>query len=485
MPITLTDALILNLDPGGVIHGGLRIDGDGIVAIGPTVAAQPGDEVVDCRGAVVMPGLVNGHTHLYSALATGMPPPQRAPKTFHEVLELVWWRLDRALDAESIEMSATIGALDALHCGTTTLIDHHASPDCIAGSLDLIEQGIAAVGLRGVLCYETTDRNGEAGAAAGLDENRRYLEKRRKVKKSKSQNVEESNRQDAASPAGAGGSGSGPAVEPENLFAGMVGAHAPFTLSDDSLRACADLAAEFETGVHIHVAEDPCDDHICRRQYGAPLIDRLQRCGILARPGGAAERSREVGARSILAHGTHLSPDDAAGLSSQVAAIAHNPRSNMNNRVGYTPVGRMTNVLLGTDGIGSDMFTEARFAWFKACDAASQGAGQNSLGPADIVAMLAHSARVASSRLGRTLGRLEVGAAADLVITDYRPATSLNGDNAAGHMIFALGPQHVRHVLVTGHWALRDGVAGKIDEDEVRRRVVAQASALWSRMANL
>src|SRR5207248_1813393 len=135
------------------------------------------DEIIDCGGAVVLPGMVNGHTHLYSALAVGMPPPQQSPKNFLEILQLVWWRLDRALDAESIEASAQIGALSALHCGTTTLIDHHASPNCIGDSLDLIERGLASVGLCGVLCYEVTDRNGKFGREAGLEENRRYIAK--------------------------------------------------------------------------------------------------------------------------------------------------------------------------------------------------------------------------------------------------------------------------------------------------------------------
>jgi cytosine/adenosine deaminase-related metal-dependent hydrolase len=489
----------MNLDPPGITRGGLRSEGDTIVGVGPDVVPHADDEIVDCRGAVVLPGLVNGHTHLYSTLATGMPQPLRAPTSFEEILERVWWRLDRALDVESIEISGTIGALDALHCGTTTLIDHHASPNCIAGSLDLIERGVAAVGLGAVLCYETSDRNGQAGTAAGLEENRRYLEKRRNVETSKRQNVETSKRQnvetskrqgvktsesqDAKTSQRAGAAFGGRVADGEQRFGALVGAHAAFTLADDSLRACADLAAEFQTGVHIHVAEDPCDDRICRERYGAPLVDRLRKFGMLDAAGGAGDTSSQVGARSILAHGTHLSPEEATLLGAQVGAVAHNPRSNMNNRVGYAPVVHMANVLLGTDGIGSDMFTEARFAWFKACDAAARATGRSPLGPADVVAMLAHSARVASILLCRTLGRLVPGAAADVVITDYRPATALDSANAVGHFIFALGPQHVRHVLAAGRWALRDHVAVQIDEPEARRRAVPLARALWSRMS--
>ena len=163
------DALLVQLDPPRVEAGNLRVADGRIVGVGADVAAEPGDEIVDCGGAVLMPGLVNGHTHLYSALAAGMPAPPRPPRNFHEILQFIWWRLDRAHTLESVEVSGQIGALAALRCGTTTLIDHHASPNAIDGSLSALENGIAAVGCRGVLCYEVTDRNrpDEAPARAG------------------------------------------------------------------------------------------------------------------------------------------------------------------------------------------------------------------------------------------------------------------------------------------------------------------------------
>ena len=369
MAVTLTNARLLDLDPLRVTEGALRISGEFIEAAGSDIEPRAGDEVMDCRGAVVLPGLVNGHTHLYSALAVGMPAPPQTPKCFHEILKFVWWRLDRALDGESIEVSGTIGALDALHCGTTTLIDHHASPSHIAGSLDDLERGIDAVGLRAVLCYEATDRNGKRDGVAGVEENRRYLARC--------------------------------AARKDGRFAGLVGAHAAFTMSDELLAACSDLAAEFNSGVHIHVAEDPCDNRICREQFGKPLIDRLNKAGII-------DPSSSIAARSILAHCTHLSEPDARRIGAVVGAVAHNPRSNMNNQVGYAPVGIMTNsaaksgdpgpIQLGTDGIGSDMFTELRHAWFKSRDARAD------LSPHQIIEMMVCSARKASAPLVRTLG---------------------------------------------------------------------------------
>jgi putative selenium metabolism protein SsnA len=435
MGILLENAILVDIDPPRVEAGGLRIDGGRIAERGKSVSSEMGDEVVDCAGAVVLPGLVNGHTHLYSALATGMPPPPKPPREFREILELVWWRLDQALDAESIEMSARIGALDALRCGTTTLIDHHASPNCINGSLDLIEDALREVGLRGVLCYETTDRHGPAGREAGLEENRRYLE-------------ECLNRTD-------------------HRFAGMVGAHASFTLEDETLGQLAALAADFGTGVHMHVAEDPCDEEDCQTKYQQFLIDRL------------------VGARlllpeSIFAHCTHLDPEGIARLAEAGLVVAHNPRSNMNNGVGYAPVASFRSpVMLGTDGHLSDMFAEAKHAWFIARHE------QSRLTPNGVLAMLANSARRASAALEIALGKLEPDAAADVVITDYCPSTPLTGANLAAHVIVGLGSNHVTGVILDGEWELRDRGVLSCDEAGTRAATRDVAHRLWERMAAL
>src|SRR3954454_1734828 len=243
------NALLVQLDPPKVEAGNLRV-ADGLIAeVGPAVAVQAGDEVVECAGAVLMPGLVNGHTHLYSALAAGMPAPPRQPKNFLEILQLIWWRLDRAHTLESVEMSGLIGALAAVRCGTTTLIDHHASPNAIEGSLTAVESGIAGVGCRGVLCYEVTDRNRPDEAAAGIRENERYIRLCQQ--------------------------------RGDGNFAGMVGAHASFTLEDESLAACVTLAERLGTGVHIHVAEDPVDETTTRERFGCGLIERFTRVGLL------------------------------------------------------------------------------------------------------------------------------------------------------------------------------------------------------------
>jgi putative selenium metabolism protein SsnA len=416
----------------------LRVDGGVIQVVGAEAAAERGDEVVDCGGAVLMPGLVNGHTHLYSALAAGMPAPPRAPRNFHEILQLVWWRLDLAHTLESIAMSGRIGALAALRCGTTTLIDHHASPNAIEGSLSALDSGIATVGCRGVLCYEVTDRNRLGEAQAGLAENERY-----------------------AKACGERGGG---------RFAAMVGAHASFTLEEDSLIACVHRARELGVGVHIHAAEDPVDAQITRDRFGCGLIERFERVGLLDVPG------------TILAHGTHFSERDLAVVNEPAETIwlAHNPSSNMNNGVGYTPVAKFAKPpLLGTDGIGADMWREARVAEFKSHDAGLPLHFGKSL------EMLAQSARFASKCLGVKLGVLEPGAAGDLVLTNYRPATPLSAENLAGHFLFAMGPEFVRDVMVDGWWLMRKGHVVTCDEAAIRARSVEVARALHERMAGI
>jgi putative selenium metabolism protein SsnA len=435
MPTLFRDALLVQLSPAKVDAGNLRVADGRIVELGPQATSQPGDEIVECAGAVLMPGLVNGHTHLYSALAAGMPAPPKQPRNFHEILQYIWWRLDRAHDLESVEVSGQIGALAAIRCGTTTLIDHHASPNAIAGSLTALENGIATVGCRGALCYEVTDRNRPGEGRDGLDENERYARLCDQ--------------------------------RTDGRFAAMVGAHASFTLEDDSLKGCVELARQLGVGIHIHAAEDPVDERITRERFGCGLVERFQHAGLLDIPG------------SILAHCTHFSNADFAAVSERGDAIslAHNPSSNMNNGVGYTPVAKLTRApQLGTDGIGADMWREARVAEFKSHDAGLPLPFGKSL------EMLARSATFASKSLGVKLGVLVPGAAADLFLTNYRPATPLTSDNLAGHFLFAMGPEFVRDVMVDGWWVMRKGHIVTCDEAAIRARSVEVARSLYQRM---
>lgn len=436
MATCFLNATLVQVNPPSVESGNLRVEDGVIVAVGAGAKPQAEDEIVECDGAVLMPGLVNGHTHLYSALAAGMPAPPRTPNGFHEILKLIWWRLDRAHTLESVEVSGQVGALVALRCGTTTLVDHHASPNAIEGSLTALEDGIAQVGCRGLLCYEVTDRNGPDESRLGLAENERYADSH----------------------------------ERNGHFAPLVGAHASFTMEEESLASCVELANRLQLGVHIHVAEDPVDERLTRERFGTGLFERFERHGLL-----------EV-AGAIFAHGTHLSESDFARLNELGGNIelAHNPNSNMNNGVGYSPVARLQRPpLLGTDGIGADMWREARAAQFKSHDASLP------LPFGQPLEMLGQSARFASRCMGVRLGVLEVGAAADLVLTNYRPATPLNSENLAGHFLYAMGPEFVRDVMIEGRWCLKEGEVVSCDEPQLRADSVEVARGLHERMAQI
>lgn len=437
MSIFFRNALLVQFDPPMVEAGNLRVVDERITAIGADVAADPGDEIVECNGAVLMPGLVNGHTHLYSALAAGMPAPPRQPRNFHEILKFIWWRLDRAHNLQSVETSGLIGALAAIRCGTTTLIDHHASPNAIDGSLTALEKGIAAVGLRGVLCYEVTDRNRAGEGRQGLDENERYIKECK--------------------------------LRADGRFAAMVGAHASFTLDEETLVDCVELAQRTGVGIHIHVAEDPVDARITRERFGRGLIEHFEHAGLLDVPG------------TILAHGTHLSDAEIELVNGhEHLSLAHNPSSNMNNAVGYTPMAKFSRPpLLGTDGIGADMWREARVAEFKSHDAALPLPFGQSL------KMLGASARFASNCLGMKLGVLEPGAAADLVLTNYHPATPLTSEDLASHFLFSMGPEFVRAVMVAGNWLLCRDELVSCDEEAMRQNSVGVACALYDRLSKI
>ncbi len=403
--------IVRSLDP-------LVADG-GEVWVADGRIAEPGEGTrVDAAGGLLLPGNVCAHTHLYSALARGMPYALEPPTDFLQILQRVWWRLDRALDEESIRASALVGGMEALLSGTTTLIDHHASPNAIDGSLDVVADALESLGVRSVLCYETSDRDGPERALAGVEENRRFLGTKRP------------------------------------LTRGLVGAHASFTLSDETLLACAEAGP-----LHIHAAEGVVDT-------GA--VGRLAKLGVL-------------GEDTLLAHGIHVSDAELAEFRASRATLAHNARSNMNNAVGRARVLELgPRVALGTDGIGSDMFEESRAAWFRLHE-------DDLLAPWGFpLATLAESARLAGRIFAEPLlGTLQTGAPADLVVLDYLPPAPLDGTNLAGHWVFGLSSRYVRDVMVAGEWVVRDRRLARADQAELVAEARQAAERLWARLVEI
>ncbi len=418
--------VVTSLDPVTVVAADVVIAGDRIATVGTAPAGVPRR---DCSQTLVLPGNVCAHHHLYSALSRGMPVRPPAPQNFLQILQRLWWRLDRALDESAVRLSALVGGLDAVRAGTTTVIDHHASPNVIDGSLDIIADALAELGLRSVLCYEVTDRDGMARAAAGVAENRRFL------------------------------------ATPHRLARGMVGAHASFTLGDDTLAACAEAAADSGVGVHIHVAEDAVDQRDADAAYGVRVVERLARAGVL-------------GPDALLAHCVHVTGPEIEQIASAGAAVAHNPRSNMNNRVGYSPLARgRTRLALGTDGIGGDMFAESQLAYFRAMEA---GCGPEADWP---LRRLAQGARIVGRSFGEPrYGTIQPGAPADLTVLGYPPPTPVTAENLAGHWVFGVSSRHVRDVIVAGDLVVADGRATRVDEALIAHGAAREAERLWARL---
>ena len=429
----LRNAIVVDswTSPGPIGRGDVRIEGSSIAERGESLLARDGERVVDLDGAILAPGFVCGHTHLYSVLSRGMPATSDAPpRDFHEILQKVWWRLDVALDEPSVRASARIGAIEALKCGTTGLIDHHASPFFVDGSLDVIAQACRDIGIRALLCYETSDRDGEVIAAVGIAENARFCA--------------ENGRDD--------------------IVAGVIGAHASFTCSDHTLDRLGTAAQDAGTGLHVHVAEGGTDRTLTRQRYGAELIARYQQRGFLH-------------GKSIFAHCVDLTEAERAALQHAGVKLAHNPSSNLNNRVGFAPLwAENPAVMLGTDGIGADMYREAKSAWFRGMEADA------SCSPGAILGMIANAATTLYDHLGVAGGRIEAGQAADLQVLRYRTPTDLHADNLGGHFLFGMSAAAVESVIVAGKIVVDRGVLVGVDLEREYAVAREQASGLWQRM---
>ena len=426
-------------DPCRVLEGQALLLEDGRIArIAPRPSIQgPFDRVIDARGQVVMPGLVNAHMHFYSTLVRGLG--KAAPsKTFQEVLSNLWWRLDRKLTLADIEMSAQISLLEAIRKGTTTLVDHHASPGAVAGSLDAVARAVKASGLRACLCYEVSDRDGAAIASQGLEENARFAKRC--------------------------------AQDQDPQLRALIGLHAAFTLSDATLDRAAALGQALGTGFHVHVAEAASDVAANLQSSGLTPVARLDAHGIL-------------GQHSIAAHAVHITDADIDILAATDTFVAHNPQSNLNNAVGIADVQKLAargvRVGLGTDAMTVNMLEELRVGLW------AQHLRQDHPTSAFLAiaqTLFLRNPELASRLWGLPLGTLQEGAAADIILVDYHPPTPLNDDTVLGHLLFGLSQATVDTTLCAG----RVLMAGKrltlgIDEAALAARSRELAARLWER----
>lgn len=422
--------IVSSLDPPEAAEADLMLAGDRVHSVGQ---APAGVHRRDCSGAVIVPGAVCAHHHLYSVLARGMPFRLAPPADFTQILQRVWWRLDRALDEASVRASALAAGLEALLAGTTTVVDHHSSPNAIDGSLDIIADALGQLGIRSVLCYEVTDRDGPQRASAGLAENARFL-----------------------------------AGSKRPLVRGMMGAHASFTLSDDTLAACVDAARTAGVGIHIHVAEDGADNRDALSRCGASAVSRLARAGVIT-------------GMSLLAHCVHVSAAEIELVERAGATVVCNPRSNMNNSVGQSPFSRIPgHVALGTDGIGGNMIAESQAGYFRAREASLQTPSEWPL------TRLQASAALAGRVFGEPLlGTLRPGAPADVVVLDYQAPSPVTAASLAGHWTFGLDARCVRDVWVAGHLVVDGGRSTRLDGAGLAARNSKEAARLWERIEEI
>ncbi|HEX2979080.1 MAG TPA: putative aminohydrolase SsnA [Anaerolineaceae bacterium] len=420
---------------------------DGVIqAIGPKeemLAGHPDEERLDAHSQYVMPGNICAHTHFYGAFSRGLSIPGKAAQDFPEILAKVWWPLDRSLTFEDVRYSALVCLVDAIRHGTTTLIDHHASPEAIDGSLDEIAQAVEQAGLRAGLCYEVTDRNGPEQARAGIAENKRFIEY---VDRERPLN---------------------------GRLAAMFGLHASLTLSDETLRACREAVGD-QVGFHVHVAEHPSDQYDAISKSGMRAIDRLNHFGIL-------------GPRTIAVHCVHVDAREIAQLAETRTWVSHQPRSNMNNAVGLPEVESMmragVRVCLGNDGFSNAMWEEWKTAYLAH---KLVHRDPRRLGADRVVEMAVVNNAALAEQLfpGAPIGVIAPGARADLIFVDYHPFTPLTADNLPWQIIFGFHESMITTTIVDGRLLMHDRQLLTLDEEKIAAHARKLAPDAWQRFWN-
>lgn len=436
------EKVIISLDPPVVVDGvDIVVTDDKVSAIGIDAGSMTAaDKTIDASGCIVHPGLVCSHHHYYSGLSRGITAEIGPTPDFISTLQQLWWRIDRALDEESVYYSSLICSLDAIKAGTTAVIDHHSSPSYITGSLNAVKQGFVETGLRGMTCYEVTNRNnGDTEIAQGVEENIRFAKSLDSEKASKSS---------------------------FHLVEAAIGGHAPFTISDAGMQLMSDAVTETGRGIHLHIAEDLYDVSVSHHHYQKDLVVRLHDFGL-------------INDRSILVHGLFLSNDDIEILNMQDGFLVHNARSNMNNNVGYNAMlPAVKNLVLGTDGIGADMYEELKFAYFKNRDSGG------SFWPPEYLSALSRGNKILERYFLEQYGTVAPGFKADLVISDYNIPTPFTHENLAGHFAFGLGSSSVRTVLINGRIVLENREF-PFDVQQIYKDAAKHAKQVWRRMDSL
>ena len=421
-------------------NGCAAVEGRLIKEVGGTKELRgkyPEAEFIDARGGVIMPGLINAHNHIYSAFARGLSIKGYSPGNFLEILDGLWWTIDRHLLLEDTRWSAMAIYLDCIKNGCTTVFDHHASYGGIRGSLFAIAEAARELGVRTSLCYEVSDRDGGEKMREAVAENAEFIRH-----------------------TGSGGS---------DMVKAMMGLHASFTLSDSTLALCRENTPA-GVGFHIHVAEGMDDVYDSLRKYGKRVINRLFDHGIL-------------GEKTVTGHCIHVNGIEMDIIKQTDTMVVHNPESNMGNAVGIPPCMEMMRrgilLGLGTDGYTNDMFESEKVAnvihKHVLCDPGAAWA--------EVPKMLFENNAAIANRSFRTkLGALEPGAAADIVVSDYVPPTPMTIENCDGHILFGMSGRSIVTTIINGVVKMKDRELIGIDEEDILAKCREQAAALETRI---
>jgi len=376
------------------------------------------DKVIDCSNKFVTKSFALGHHHAYSALARGMPAPKQTASNFHEILQYVWWNIDKQLDKEMIEASALATAIACAKAGSTFVIDHHSSPNYITGSLQIIADAFDKVGLSHLLCYEISDRNGTNKTKEAFEETENYLKNNQ----------------------------------------ALIGLHASFTLGEESLETAANLMNKYKTGVHIHVAEDKFDQYDSLKKYKKKVVERLNSHGFLA------------SSKTILAHCLHINDKERNIIKNSNAFIVQNAESNLNNKVGKFNANNLgNNIMFGTDGMHSDMIRAAQYSYFTGLNDDNIDLEKTYLRFRNT-----HNYIKTNNFIGDTEN--------NLMIFDYDSPTELNKDNFLGHFIYGFSSKNINHVISKGKLIVENKELITINEKKVLNFAKQQANRLWKKL---
>lgn len=422
-------------------NGAVVINGNKIIDVDTTeniLEKYSDEEIIDVAGQVIMPGFINTHHHIYSAFARGMASSGKPNENFLEILENLWWKIDKKLSLDDLEYSAYTTYIDCIKKGVTTVFDHNASPYAVTGSLEAIAKAAKKLGLRTCLCYEVSDRDGEKIAIEGIEENIDFIKK---------YNTNE-----------------------QNMIKGMFGLHASFTLSDETLKMCDEKIQGLNVGYHVHVAEGIDDLEQCIEKHGKRVVERLKDMNIL-------------GEKTIAVHCIHVTDEELDILKDTNTMVVHNPESNMGNAVGCQPFLKLhekgIRIGLGTDGYTSDM-TES----MKVANIIHKHVQQNpSVAWGEVpISMFENNRKIAAEYFSGDLGILKNGALADIIIVDYDPLTPMNENNINSHILFGFTGKDVISTIIDGKFIMRDRKLINVDEKEIFKTSRELAQKLWNRM---